>query len=302
MLLLKKQSLACLLVLLPACQAERQPLARHGNIIGINEIVPVAVARESGQVQDTILTRSLSATALLVTVVNNRYVHCLGSLLPAAQHGQNPRIITNRHCFANARTPLTAMACTRTSVYFNFSQPHTPLIGRRCLPGSLRAHVAADLAIFTLQRQLPPHHRPFKLWKGSVPAAREAFLLHYPHVIHSFAAPARSVSKLPGTRLYFPITAVSADGCVVKGRPRKGLWRLIPFGMVHSCDMTKGSSGAALIDFQTGQLLGVSWGGLSLRVGKVTKKINFAVSADLLQKFIANQPLHDNLTDNLLKL
>ena len=46
--------------------------------------------------------------------------------------------------------------------------------------------------------------------------------------------------------------------------------------------MTKGSSGAALIDFTSGKLLGVSWGGLKLQVGKIIKKVNFAVSADFL--------------------
>ena len=281
-----------LLVLL-SCEAQRQPLSRRGNIIGINEIVPVAVAREAGQVDAALLTRSLGAAALLVTVVGSKYRHCFGSLLPAVEGEQQPRIITNRHCFAAAREQLPASACARTSVYFNFSQPDAPLLGRGCLRGSLRTHDSADLAIFTLRHELPPQHRPFTLWKGVIPAQREAFLLHYPHVIHNFSSPARSVSQLPGTRRYFPITAVSADGCVVKGRPEKGLWRLVPFGMAHSCDMTKGSSGAALIDFETGKLLGISWGGLRLQIGKITKKVNFAVSADFLRKFIDDDPLHD---------
>ena len=280
------------LLVLVACEVQRQPLSRRGNIIGDNEIVPVAVAREAGQVDAEVLQRSLGAAALLVTAVGSRYRHCFGSLLPAAEGEQLPRIITNRHCFATTREQLPTTACARTSVYFNFSQPDTTLLGRRCLRGSLRAHTSADLAIFTLRRELPPLHQPFTLWKGTIPAQREAFLLHYPHVIHSFSSPARSVNKLSGTRLYFPITAVSADGCIVKGRPKKGLWRLVPFGLAHSCDMTKGSSGAALIDFDTGKLLGVSWGGLKLQVGKITKKVNFAVSADFLRKFIDNQPLH----------
>ena len=297
------RTMLTLLVLL-SCEVPRQPLSRRGNIIGVNEIVSVAVAREAGQVDADILTHSLSAAALLVTVVGGKYRHCFGSLLPATQGEQQQRIITNRHCFAAAREQLPTEACARTSVYFNFSQPDTPLLGRRCAIGSMRTHVGADLAIFTLHRSLPPSQHPFILWQGEVPAAREAFLLHYPHVIHNFASPARSVSQLPDTSRYFPITAVSADGCVVKGRPEKGLWRFIPFGMVHSCDMTKGSSGAALIDFETGKLLGVSWGGLKLQVGNITKKVNFAVSADFLRKFIDNQPLHDKseLKKSLLEL
>lgn len=292
------------LLVLMACEVQRQPLSRRGNIIGDNEIVPVAVAQEAGQVDTAVLQRSLGAAALLVTAIGDKYRHCFGSLLPAAEGEQQPRIITNRHCFAAARQQLPAKACARTSVYFNFSQPDAPLLGRRCLLGSLRTHASADLAIFTLQRELPPQHRPFMLWKGAIPAQREAFLLHYPHVIHSFSSPARSVSLLSGTRLYFPITAVSADDCVVKGRPKKGLWRLVPFGLAHRCDMTKGSSGAALIDFKTGKLLGISWGGLKLQVGKITKKVNFAVSADFLRRFIDNEPLHDEkaLKEALLEL
>ena len=292
------------LLIMLACEVQRQPLSRRGNIIGVNEIAPVAVAREAGQVDAAILQRSISAAALLVTVVGKKYRHCFGSLLPAAEGETRPRIITNRHCFAATHAPLPAKACARTSVYFNFSQPDAPLLGRRCALGSLRAHAGSDLAIFTLRRPLPPSQRPFVLWQGAVPAAREAFLLHYPHIIHDFASPARSVHLLTGTSHYFPITAVSADGCIVKGRPKRGLWRLVPFGMAHSCDMTKGSSGAALIDFQTGKLLGVSWGGLKLQVGKITKKINFAVSADFLRKFIDNQPLFDETEakKSLLKL
>ena len=281
------------LILLSCAITQRQSLSRRGNIIGANEIVPVAVAREAGQVDTAVLTHSLSAAALLVTATEGRYRHCFGSLLPAADGTQLLRIITNRHCFAAAREQLPASACTRTSAYFNFSQPDAPLLGRRCLHGSLRTHDSADLAIFTLRRELPPQHRPFTLWKGAIPVPREAFLLHYPHVIHNAASPARSVHRLLGTRLYFPIMAVSADGCVVKGRPKRGLWRLVPFGTAHSCDMTKGSSGAALIDFDTGKLLGISWGGLKLQVGKITKKVNFAVSADFVRKFIDDEPLHD---------
>lgn len=285
--------LTVFLLLAVSCQQQRKPLSRHGNIIGANEIVPVGFALEAGQVHAEIMHRSLAAAALLVTVVDNKYLHCFGSLLPAAREGSNPRIITNRHCFTKSRQELPTSACARTTVYFNFSQPDTELLGRKCQRGSLRVHVGADLAIFTLHRKLPPQHRPFVLWEGKVPPQREAFLLHYPHVIHNFASPARSVEHLPGTRSYFPITAVSADGCVIKGRPERGLWRLIPFGMAHSCDMTKGSSGAALVDFETGKLLGVSWGGLKLQVADITRKINFAVSADFLRKFITNQPLHD---------
>ena len=290
--------LLTLLILLSCEVPRRQPLSRRGNIIGANEIVPVAVAQEARQVDAAVLSHSLGAAALLVTAMGGRYRHCFGSLLPAAGDQQRLRIVTNRHCFAAAREPLPASACARTRVYFNFSLPDTPLLERRCLRDSLRTHDSADLAIFTLQRELPSPHRPFTLWQGEIPVPREAFLLHYPHVIHSAAAPARSVSRLSGTRLYFPIMAVSADGCVIKGRPKRGLWRLVPFGTAHSCDMTKGSSGAALIDFDTGKLLGISWGGLKLQVGKITQKVNFAVSADLVRKFIDNEPLHD---EGLLK-
>ena len=80
--------------------------------------MPVAVAREAGQVDAAILTRSLGAAALLVTVVGGKYRHCFGSLLPAVEGEQQPRIITNRHCFAAAREQLPASACARTSVYF----------------------------------------------------------------------------------------------------------------------------------------------------------------------------------------
>ncbi len=285
-------------LLLLSCEAPRQLLSRHGNIIGINEIVPVAVAKEAGQVDAAVLRRSLNAAVLLVIATKNEYKHCFGSLLPAAKGEQQPRVVTNRHCFASARARLPATACAHTSAYFNFSQPETPLLGRRCARGSMRAHAGADLAIFKLQRKLPPSQQPLALWRGTIPPQREAFLLHYPHVIHNLAAPARSVQQLPGTTHYFPITAVSADGCVVQGRPKKGLWRLVPFGMTHSCDMTRGSSGAALLDFTTGKLLGVSWGGLKLQIGNITQKINFAISADFLRKFIDNEPLHD---DEILK-
>ena len=291
--MLNGKNVAVIVILLAGigCQRHRNPISRAGNIIDENDIVPPAVALESGQVPAKILNRSLQAVALVVTAGR----HCIGSLVRGSRtkgKRNNLRIITNQHCFAaDGRREFYRRACTTTRVYFNFAQAEKSLSANRCKRGSLRSHFASDLAIFTLSKKLVSTHRPFVLWKGRVPAGREAFLLHYPNVIHSFASPGQSVAFLPALERYFPILAVSSEGCEVMGRPQRGLWSKLPFGMAHSCDMTKGSDGAVLIDLQTGRLLGISWGGLKIQLGEITQKVNFATSADFLQRFMLGKPL-----------
>ena len=289
----KNIMLAVLFVTSVSCQRYRNPISRAGNIIDENDIVPVSVALESGQVSEQILNRSLRAVALVVTADK----HCIGSLVRGSRtkgkrKRNNLRIITNQHCFvADGRRELHQGVCATTRVYFNFAQAEKPLSLNGCKQGSLRSHFASDLVIFTLNKKLASIHRPFVLWGGQVPAGREAFLLHYPNVIHNLSSPGRSVALLPSVRKYFPILAVSSEGCEVMGRPQQGLWSKLPFGMAHSCDMTKGSDGAALIDLQTGRLLGISWGGLKIKLGEITQKINFSTSADFLRRFMAGRPV-----------
>ena len=256
---------------------------RRGKIIGVNNISKVQVVKESGQVDAHVLAVGLKASALLVIGAEKR--SCYGALIAG---GDRPRILTSRQCFTTARAQerIDTTLCDKTWVYFNFSLKGEELVERRCHQGTLYTSIQSDLAVFSLRQRLPDSHRPFRIWRGEIPVGQETFLLHYPYVLHDYSAPSRSVTYLPQQQKYFPILAVSADDCNVYGRPKHGVWSKIPFGLAHSCDMTKGSNGAALVDFNSGQLLGIGWGGLQLVPTRRSSKVNLATSAEHLLVFL----------------
>ena len=249
-----------LLLLLFATNACEKDRNYRGNIIGTNNVQPAMQMQLSGQVQTVVLEHSLSASALLV--IGKQKKHCHGVLVA---NGKYPRIITSRKCFAAADEKLDRNLCLHTHAYFNFSLPDRVLHERRCRTNSLIASRRYDLATFQLQKRLPPPHQAIPIWHGAIPRYREAFLLHYPHLIYNSFSPAHSVALLAAQNKYYPIAAVTATDCVTLGRPHSTAWKHIPFGMAHNCDMTKGSLGGALIDRHSGHLLGLAWGGMTVQ-------------------------------------
>ncbi|MDE3269084.1 MAG: hypothetical protein OYH77_02240 [Pseudomonadota bacterium] len=284
-------TLIAIVFIVVAC--EKSPVYR-GNIIGTNNVQPAAKIQSSGQMRPVVFERSIAASAFLV--IGKQKKHCHGVLIT---NGKYPRVITSRRCFAEAGQTLDRSLCLHTRAYFNFSLPGRALHDRRCRTNSLIASRRYDLATFQLHAPLPPSHQALPIWHGAIPKYRDAFLLHYPHLIYNSFSPTHSVALLTAQSKYYPVAAITASDCTILGRPRSLAWADVPFGLAHNCDMTKGSLGGALIDLHSGHLLGLAWGGMTKheprgfrrllvwsRPKPHVQQINLALSAPYLRIFM----------------
>ena len=285
------------LMLCSACRPQ-QDVSKPGYIIGptndIERLNNIDIA--TIEIPASVLENAKRASVLAVTVMrDNKQRFCSGSLIAGRNAGDLPRIITNHHCFAkkvkntNRSLPeIVPEACEKTSVYFDFSIAEEP-VARKCKSGSLVTNYFADFAIFTIDEELPPEYKPFAVWEGEVPANRKAFIIHHPSAKESKQG-RESEQILKETGTYFPKKAITVNNCQVLGRFEEDFWHLnpnLPFGLRHTCDLVHGSSGSGLIDVETGQLLGINWGGITLTINKVERKDNVASSAKYLQEFVS---------------
>lgn len=304
------------LLLIASCRG-RKEFTRPGYIIGptndierLNRIDPADIDIDS----DVLEAAKQSSVLVLTTLASGGARHCTGSLVRAKQEGGLPRIVTNHHCFAKksednenrSLEELIPEACDGTMVYFTTaienetddeeteeteqkSNPElTNHLARACQKGSLQTNYGADLAIFTVAEQLPEGYLPFKIWQGVIPDNRSAFIIHHPSAKKTGdESDKTSQEKIAGLSL--PTKAITSENCQVLGRFQPELWHKnpnLPFGLRHTCDLVKGSSGSGLIDAQTGQLLGVNWGGITYVINQSEYKDNVASSAEFLEQFV----------------
>lgn len=284
-----------------ACRA-REEIYQPGYIIGpTNDIERLAEADASAlSIDHDILKMAISSSVLAVTVLETgKMKFCSGSLIHGKTSTDLPRIITNHHCFAhkiegtNRALPNTIPeACVETTVHFDFA---TAIAGeetvtRKCQRGSLVTNYNADFAVFTLDQKLPTQYKPFEIWEGNIPADREAFIVHYPSAEESGEGKdAEQILSELGA--YFPKKAITIKNCRVIGKFREEFWHLnpnLPFGLRHTCDLVQGSSGSGLVDAKTGKLLGINWGGITLKVNNEKREDNVASSAEYLRQFVSS--------------
>ncbi len=221
-----------------------------------------------------ILQRANAASVFII----NPSGTCSGTLVSLA--GKAAQIITNAHCFRDRIG--RAVSCKQTSVVFSMESER---LMANCRPGTLRIDRHVDLAVFMLQTKsaLPRRYQPLKIWQGKLSPGREAFIIHHPDV-HE-------------TQLHNRIVfdkAVTGLDCYVLGRFP---WYLrmeadiFLHGLSHSCDIASGSSGAGLIDFATGKLLGVVWGDVVLSNDEEVRQLNGAIHSRYVRRFINAEPL-----------
>ena len=296
-------------LLLITCRASTDQVSRPGYIIDRDDIVRLdRVNFEETSIDPFILQNAIKSSVLIVTGVNqNSLRFCSGSMIAGENARSLPRIITNQHCFAKKNEKNVTFddvidnACTETKVFFDFSVKTKPL-SRKCLKDSLKTSFIADLAIFTLDAELPDEYAPFSIWNGQVPTGRRAFIVHHPcievdgkccfeadancpqHVLEELEQ--NEMHNLQEYGLKFPKKAITTEDCHVIGKFSKELWKKKPtlaLGLRHRCDLVNGSSGSGLIDAETGKLLGVNWGGVTINT---TSKHNIASSSVYMQEFI----------------
>lgn len=299
------------LLLTISCRG-RKEFTRPGYIIGpTNDIERLNTINFANiDIDSDVLESAKQSSVLVVTrLENGRAKHCSGSLVEAKEEGESPRVVTNHHCFAKklenenrSLDELIPEACIKTKVYFTTEDEYTnneettkQATGQRegyqefpCKKGSLQTNYGADLAIFTIDGQLPAEYQPFKIWQGVVPANRPAFIIHHPSAEKTGDEKEKnSQEEIAGLTL--PTKAITDKNCQVIGRFEEELWYQnpnLPFGLRHTCDLVKGSSGSGLIDAQTGHLLGVNWGGITFTINSVERKDNVASSAEFLEEFV----------------
>ena len=225
-------------------------------------------------IPEAVLQRASAASVFII----NPSGTCSGTLVTLA--AQTAQIVTNAHCFHDRAG--RASTCEQTTVVFAMESERWTT---RCRSGSLRLNQRVDLAVFSLQSKpaLPQRYQPLEIWADKLPRGREAFIIHHPNVhetqLFNHTVAAKAVTGLDCRVLgRFPwYMRMEAD--------------IFLHGLSHSCDIANGSSGAGLIDFATGKLLGVIWGDVVLSNEEEVRLLSGAIHSRYVRRFIKAEPL-----------
>lgn len=272
-----------------SCKQARK-VQYSGYIVGgTNDIVSVTPENQS-----SIPSRALNASVLLATHTSDGKIKfCSGVLIAADPATGKFRVLSNHHCFAqsageNDVSPkLLPEACTSTHIYFSLTKDSAADSSfSTCVPGSLRTHFDADVAVFSLVEPPPADATPLGLWTGPdpAPAGRKALIVHYPDISDNLV-------PMLSERARLPAASVTLEDCKTSGVFDQGQWHLdhsLPFGIQHTCDLVHGSSGSPLIDAETLSIIGINWGGIKIKVNTVVQTYNVATRARYIAAFLGN--------------
>lgn len=283
-------SLAALVILPLACKQSVQ-VSHTAYVIGPSDDIKPLDKQSAPYVNPL----AVNAAVLVATKVGDQRVKfCSGTLIAGETDADPWRVLTNHHCFSEvdakgkSTSVLLSDACTSTTVYFGFTtQSADAAFATSCRRGSLRTNFEGDLAVFELQKQPPDPFRPLELWQRGDEAAvgRTALVIHYPDIEERKAAPA-------GERMRLPTAAVTVDDCKVEGPFSVEEWdldRSLAFSVKHTCDLIHGSSGSGLIDAETGEILGVNWGGIRISYPDGIRTNNTATRISFVRAFLDNK-------------
>ena len=277
-----------------ACK-QRAKISTAAYIIGKNDIIPI----EKDDIKK-IPTSQLFSTVVVATAVDEKkWKFCSGTLVPAAQDGENYRILTNHHCFADVHDSddkmkmpesLLKTHCEKTYVFFGMvkSQVSHREMGH-CLQGSFRNDYEADLAIFSLEKNPSEKFQPASfLTYDEVPANIASRVVHFP----------AKLSQLKGSFVFdesigvnLPLAHLSEVDCQTQGIFDISEWDFdlaLSYGFKHTCDQQKGSSGSSIWDAESNKIIGINWGGISIKYGNTgrTEIFNVATNALYALKFL----------------
>ena len=282
-----------------------------GFVMGENDIKVVAdVDIDSLPIARKIFAAvSLSSPMIMVKLKKGRQTgarFCSGILL--AGEGNLPKVLTNQHCFKQNPADLTQHllpnACEHVVVYFDKSDAkkkrgRIPKLERECKRGSLRTSFDGDLATFTLDKPLPAAYTYAKIWEeDEVPTNRGAFVLHYPSSVKESGIPLAKIKG--GHKGKAPQKTLTVNECRILERfPPELLQRpqarpaghRLRYSVRHTCDLVGGSSGAALLDVETGKVLALHFGSFQVESGRGVIGFNTATHAMHLRQFLAGEKL-----------
>ena len=224
----------------------------------------------------------LKSSILIATKIDGGKTKFCSGVLMRKDNDKTDRILTNHHCFAitgedgKATEKLYTQACDETTLYFGFSAKSNPSpYSTTCLPGSLKTDFAGDLATFALTKSPPEAYKRLKLAKSLPHPNTNAYILHYPDIKEHMALPPDSAIKLPEA-------SITMSNCKVLGPFPKEEWvldRTLPHGIRHTCDLIHGSSGSALINAKTSEIIGINWGGIKVSYTDDIRIDNVATSS-----------------------
>lgn len=257
---------------LTACK--KAPSVSHASYIigGTDDIETI-----EGSVRDEIPAAHLNSAVVIAIRLNDSQTkkYCSGTLIDPAGPSENPRIITNHHCFteggeSTASIPRETIPdpCGNVFVHFGFIKGATAqsALGR-CQPGSFRNDFEGDLAVFTLDKAPGAPYKPAKFWQGEVPGGRKARIVHHPMIEDTSRRRQEDVVHDATLGIDLPVAQVTRSNCQTIGlfpQTEWGLDKALGMGIKHTCDQRKGSSGSSLWDVETNTILGINWGGIIL--------------------------------------
>ncbi len=261
-------------------------MSRTAYILGSNDIVKISSDKQIENVPEKVL----KAAVIIATFRDSGDIKfCSGTAIVPERNGENARIVTNHHCFADKKDGqvselLIAEACTKTKAYFGFNGANgykTHEIG--CTAGTLKTDPTGDLGVFVLDDELPEGVEPLEIWtEDIVPNDREALIVHHPNIKGHFV-------QLANREFSLPAASITNVDCKTLGRFPKQEWKLadvVQLSVRHTCDLEEGSSGSALIDKESTKIIGVNWGGLTVKYSGETRKDNAATMASYLIGFL----------------
>ncbi len=279
------------LILAASCKPKADR-SMAGYIIGANnDIIPADKARASGS---SIPDRVAHAAVLIATHLDEGKVKfCSGTLIAPEMASSMPRILTNHHCFAItdskglATESLLPESCVKTTIYFGVGTvaPGGELLKNSCAKGTLRTHFGADLAVFNLTSAAPEGFSPLDIARKSPANGQRGVVVHYPDV-------ESNLTRLAGERVSLPSASYTDKDCKIIGPFANAEFKLdrsLAFSLKHTCDLLHGSSGSAIVNADTLELVAVNWGGIKIRYGEKVETVNAATDVMFVRAFLAEQ-------------
>ena len=276
-------------------------------------LTPEQRARLDTKVPSNVLANAIRSSVLVTfnTLYPNTEESCLktcsGTLIKV---GNKTRVLTNQHCFSDnfirsakdnrcaydnqQKADSFSNPCMNTFAHVNFpASDEQQTISLAC-QGSFAASKELDLAIFAVDaNSLPANHPHADLWAGEeVATGQEAFLLHHPNCGQG------NFQQIPNTSIGAMIKTITFESCRITALPAEAekLFSLQQ-NIAHTCVTLPGSSGAAILDANTGAILAVHQAMLELTQtddsdAPTTTKHHFGHGANLatVRTFIANAP------------
>lgn len=241
--------------------------------------------------------KGIQASVLIVVQLDEGRRFCSGFIHEI--RGSEIEVISNHHCFslyedvaASSSYDLLEDACARTKVIFNATEGFEEnLASAQCIEGTLETDYRVDIASFRAvsdDGELPENIESLSIaLSDETDFSAQAYIIHHPLDV---AFVRYKNTALPGA------TITESDCQIIGEYVSREEWQSSPvlaMSFKHTCDLSKGSSGSALISKDTHEVIGLNWGGVKTlkKEGGSNKELDISNAA------IKPSCIHDYLYD-----